>query len=433
MHKLSDLKRGDKLITQNPETYEYALHKVSGTTGSNAVILDGGSYLLQQSNAGDSLYAMRRIATTYRAGNDPQGGNTIQPADIIHLFPAERATQAAEDCLNTLVMLQKGFMPHAYTQGTYSPVGKRTYPNDTESMAIARLKPHTLTPEVANALEVTLTKETTEATDDYLHNVAALQRSMTDLFEEDQYKLSTYRDAVASNATTCGNAVHILRNRYDGGDTQFGFVTGSLVTFKLANHPNLRTLQVAYGAEDNVYLAGKNGNIAGKFTTTSEHTAHETDDAYPNHPKSGYTNAELCYNCTNPEWRFTRLTYTPVNGEATRVTAYTVSLNTTFELEQERRELHAWQVQSLKALAKRYKHLTRGNPEPHFLPLYQAALELYRYDTNRLTVIEDVNKGVSRILQGAEDKAHIALGKLIFETQEAASRYLSLKNSAPTI
>lgn len=72
MHKLSDLKRGDKLITQNPETYEYALHKVSGTTGSNAVILDGGSYLLQQSNAGDSLYAMRRIATTYRAGNDPQ-------------------------------------------------------------------------------------------------------------------------------------------------------------------------------------------------------------------------------------------------------------------------------------------------------------------------------------------------------------------------
>lgn len=324
-------------------------------------------------------------------------------------------------------------MPHAYTQGTYSPVGKRTYPNDTESMAIARLKPHTLTPEVANALEVTLTKETTEATDDYLHNVAALQRSMTDLFEEDQYKLSTYRDAVASNATTCGNAVHILRNRYDGGDTQFGFVTGSLVTFKLANHPNLRTLQVAYGAEDNVYLAGKNGNIAGKFTTTSEHTAHETDDAYPNHPKSGYTNAELCYNCTNPEWRFTRLTYTPVNGEATRVTAYTVSLNTTFELEQERRELYAWQVQSLKALAKRYKHLTRGNPEPHFLPLYQAALELYRYDTNRLTVIEDVNKGVSRILQGAEDKAHIALGKLIFETQEAASRYLSLKNSAPTI
>lgn len=358
---------------------------------------------------------------------------TLQPADIIHLFPAERATQAAEDCLNTLVMLQKGFMPHAYTQGTYSPVGKRTYPNDTESMAIARLKPHTLTPEVANALEVTLTKETTEATDDYLHNVAALQRSMTDLFEEDQYKLSTYRDAVASNATTCGNAVHILRNRYDGGDTQFGFVTGSLVTFKLANHPNLRTLQVAYGAEDNVYLAGKNGNIAGKFTTTSEHTAHETDDAYPNHPKSGYTNAELCYNCTNPEWRFTRLTYTPVNGEATRVTAYTVSLNTTFELEQERRELYAWQVQSLKTLAKRYKHLTRGNPEPHFLPLYQAALELYRYDTNRLTVIEDVNKGVSRILQGAEDKAHIALGKLIFETQEAASRYLSLKNSAPTI
>lgn len=430
MNKLSDLKGGDKLITQNPKTYEYELHEVSGTTGSNTVILDGGSYLLQQSNAGDSLYAMRRIATTYRAGDDPQGGNTIQPADIIHLFPAGRATQVAEDCLNALVMLQRGFMPHAYTQGAYSPVGKRAYPNDTESMAIARLKPHTLTPEVANALEVTLTKETTEATDDYLHNVAALQRSMTDLFEEDQYKLSAHRDAVASNATTCGNAVHILRNRYDGGDTQFGFVTGSLVTFKLANQPNLRTRQVAYGAEDNVYLAGKNGNIAGKFTTTSEHTTHETDDAYP---EGGYANAELCYNCTNPERRFTRLVYTPVNGEATRVTAYTVALNTAFELERERRELHAWQVRSLKALAKHYQHLTRGNPEPHFLPLYQAALELYRYDTNRLSVIEDVNEVVNHILQDAEDKAHIALGKLIFETQEAVSRYLNLKNSASTI
>lgn len=433
MNKLNDLKRGDKLITQNPETYEYELHEVSGATGNNAIILDDGSHLLQQTNAGNGLYIMRRIATTYRAGNNPQGGNSIQPVDIIHLFPAGRATPAAEDCLNALVMLQRGFMPHAHTQGTYSPVGKRTYPHDTESMTIARLKPHTLTPEVANTLEVSLTKEATEATDDYLHNVAALQRSMTDLFEEDQYKLSAYRDAVASNATTCGNAVYILRNRYDGGDTQFGFVAGSLVTFKPANQPNLRTLQVAYGAEDNVYLADKNGNIAGKFTTTSEHTTHETDDAYPENPQSDYTNAELCHNCTNPERRFTRLTYTPVDGEATRVTAYTASLNTTFELEQERRELYAWQVQSLKALAKRYKHLTRGNPEPHFLPLYQAALELYRYDTNRLTVIEDVNKGVSRILQGAEDKAYIALGKLISETQEAVSRYLSLKNSDPTI
>lgn len=376
---------------------------------------------------------MRRIATTYRAGNSPQSGNNTQPVDIIHLFPKGQATQAADDCLNTLTKLQKGFMPYAYTQGIYSPVGNRTYPQDTASMALARLKPHTLTPEVANALEVTLTKETTEATDDYLHNVSALQRSMANLFEEDQCKLSAYRDAVASNATTCGNAVYILRNRYDGGDTQFGFVTGSLVTFKLANQPNLLTLQVAYGAEDNVYLADKKGNIAGKFTTTSEHTTHETDDAYPEDLQGGYANAELCYNCTSPERRFMRLAYTPVNGEATRVTAYTVSLNTTFELEQERRKLHAWQVESLKALAKRYKHLTHGDSEPHFLPLYQAALELYRYDTNRLTVIEDVNKGVSRILQGAEDKAHIALGKLIFETQEAASRYLSLKNSAPTI
>ena len=437
MNKLTHLNPGDKLITQNPETHKYEHHTVTGNTGTG-LILNGGAQLLwetenvKEDETCEIVYVLQNILTSYDENHYDrhmyEDNPNTQVVDIIRLFPQGTNVQAARDYLNTLNKLQRALTPHAYEQDSYVSVGSRTYKTDTEDMAQARLNPHTITKKVANKLQDALFEEVETVTKTYLQGVAALQQNTHTLFVENHDKLKAYHDSIRNEEAQETGSVHILDNPYLQ-TTMFGFVTGSLVTFELSNFQGAYTLQVADGSHLIIRLVDKDGNPAGKFFTECEHIDHDKDGMALEDLYGEYDEYNVCYSCRKPEWTRSRLLFASPGSNPITVASYDVKLNTTFKKEQARQEVHEWQVQNLRNLAKRYNHLTVGVKATRLTPLHLAALSLYPSDTKTLDVVENVVKDVNRHLKGAEGKATSAKDKFISEAQEALNRYLTIKDT----
>lgn len=437
MNKLINLSPGDKLITQNPETHKYELHTVTGNTDTSA-ILNGGTQILwaaenvKEDGTREVVYTLQSILMSYDENHYDrhiyEDNPNTQVVDLIRLFPEGSDVQAARDYLNTLNKLQRVLTPHAYEQDAYVSVGSRTYKTDTEDMVQARLNPHTITKEVASKLQDALFEEVESVTATYRQDVAALQQNTHTLFAENHDKLKAYHDSIRNEEAQETGSVHILLNSYRH-TTMFGFVTGSLVTFELSDYQGAYTLQVAGGSDYNIYLVDKDGNPAGKFLTECEHIDHEKDGMALEDLYGDYDEYNVCYSCWAPEWTRTRLLFASQGSNPITVASYDVKLNTTFKKEQARREVHDWQVQNLRNLAKRYNHLTRGVKATHLTPLYHAALSLYPSDTKTLDVVENVVKTVNRHLKGAEDKVNSTKDKFISDAQEALNHYLIIKDA----
>lgn len=437
MYKLKALHPGDKLITQNPETHKYELHTVTGNTGTG-LILNGGTQLLwetvnvKEGETREIVYVLQSILTSYDENHYDrhmyEDNPNTQVVDIIRLFPQGSDAQAARDYLNNLNKLQRVLTPQSYEQDAYVSVGSRTYKTDTEDMVQARLNPHTITKKVANKLQDALFKEVETVTATYLQDVAALQQNTHTLFVENHDKLKAYHDSIRDEEAQETGSVHILLNSYRH-TTMFGFVTGSLVTFELSDYQGAYTLQVAGGNDYNIYLVDKDGNPAGKFLTECEHIDHEKDGMALEDLYGDYDEYNVCYSCREPEWTRSRLLFASQGSSPITVASYDVKLNTTFKKEQARREVHDWQVQNLRDLAKRHNHLTRGVKATHLTPLYHAALSLYPSDTKTLDVVENVVKTVNRHLKGAEGKVTSTKDKFISEAREAVNHYLTIKDT----
>lgn len=437
MRKLSSLNPGDKLITQSPETHKYELHTVTGNTGTG-FILNGGTQLLweavnvKEDETREIEYVLQNILTSYDENHYDrhmyEDNPNTQVVNIVRLFPKDSEAQAARDYLNTLNTLQRVLTPYAYEQDAYCSVGSRTYKTDTEDMAQARLNPHTITKKVANNLQDALLEEVETVTATYLQDVAALQQNTHTLFVENHDKLKAYHDSIRNEEAQETGSVHILLNSYRH-TTMFGFVTGSLVSFDLSDLKGEYTLQVAGGSDYEIHLIDKDGNPAGKFLTKCEHIDHEKDGMALEDLYGDYDEYNVCYSCRKPEWTRSRLLFASQGCNPTTVASYDVKLNTTFKKEQARREVHDWQVQNLRDLAKRYNHLTVGVKATHLTPLYHAALSLYPSDTKTLDVVENVVKTANKHLKGAEDKVINAKDKFISEAQEALSHYLVIKDT----
>lgn len=441
MRKLKALNPGDKLITQNPETYKYELHAVTGSTGTG-FILNGGAQLLwetvnvKEDETCEIVYVLQNILTSYDENHYDrhiyEDNPNTQDVNIIRVFPQSTDAQAARDYLNTLNTLQRVLTPYAYEQDAYCSVGSRIYKTDTEDMAQARLTPHIITKKVANKLQDALLEEVETVTETYLQDVAALQQNAHTLFVENHDKLKAYHDSIRDEEALETGSVHILDNPYLQ-TTMFGFVTGSLVTFELSNFQGAYTLQVADGSHLIIRLVDKDGNLAGKFFTECEHIDHEKDGMALEDLYGDYDEYNVCYSCRKPEWTRSRLLFASPGSNPITVASYDVKLNTTFKKEQARQEVHEWQVQNLRDLAKRYNHLTRGGEATHLTPLYLAALSLYPSDTKTLDVVENVVKTVNKHLQGAEGKVISAKDKFISDAQEALNHYLTIKDSGVTL
>lgn len=436
MRKLKALKPGDKLITQNPKTHKYELHAVTGNTGTG-LILNGGTQLLWEAEnftedeTREIEYVLQNILTSYDENHYDrhmyEDNPNTQVVDIIRLFSKDTDAQAARDYLNTLNKLQRVLTPHAYEQDAYVSVGSRTYKTDTEDMAQARLNPHTITKKVANKLQDALLEEVETVTETYLQGVTALQQNTHTLFVENHDKLKAYHDSIRNEEAQETGSVHILLNSYRH-TTMFGFVTGSLVTFELSNFQGAYTLQVAGGNDYNIYLVDKDGNPAGKFFTECEHIDHEKDGMALEELYGDYDEYNVCYSCRKPEWTRSSLLFASPGSNPITVASYDVKLNTTFKKEQARQEVHAWQVQNLRNLAKQHNHLTLGVKATHLTPLYHAALSLYPSDAKTLDVVENVVKDVNRHLKGAETKVLHAEDTFKREAQEAQNHYLTVKD-----
>ena len=440
MRKLKALNPGDKLITQTPETHKYELHTVTGNTDTG-VILNGGAQLLwetenvKEDETREIVHILQNILTSYDENHYDrhmyEDNPNTQVVNIIRVFPQGTEAQAARDYLNTLNKLQRVLTPHAYEQDAYVSIGSRTYKTDTEDMAQARLNPHTITKKVTKKLQDALFEEVETVTATYLQDVAALRQNTRTLFVENHDKLKAYHDSIRNEEAQETGSVHILLNSYRQ-TTMFGFVTGSLVSFELSDFKGDYTLQVAGGNDYNIYLVDKDGKPAGKFFTECEHIDHEKDGMALEDLYGDYGEYNVCYSCRKPEWTRSRLLFASQGCNHTTVASYDAKLNTTFKKEQARREVHDWQVQNLRHLAKRYNHLTRGVKATHLTPLYHAALSLYPSDTKTLNVVENVVKTVNRHLKGAEGKVINAKDKFISEAQEALNHYLTIKDSGVT-
>lgn len=441
MRKLKALHPGDKLITQNPETHKYELHTVTGNTDTS-VILNGGTQLLlaaenvKEDEIQEVEYTLQSILMSYDEDRndrrwDEEHPNS-QPVNLIRLFHKGSEAREAHDYLNTLNTLQRVLTPYAYEQGTYARIGSRAYETDTEDMAKARINPHTLTRQVTKNLHDVLIKEVDTVTATYLQNVEALQQNMRTLFMENHDKLKAYHDKYTHEEAKATGTIHILRNKHYH-ITQFGFITGSLVTFELGNWEGDYTLQVANGSLYDIDLVDADGNPAGKLTTTCEHIDHEHDGLALDDLYGDYDEYNVCYSCAEPDRIRTELIYTPEGGKPHHVISYNIKLNTTFEQEKARNKLRAWQMTRLRTVARRYNHLTTGTVETHLTPLYLAALDLYPSDTKTLDVIENVVKTVNKRLQGAGDDALAAKHELVSNVQKALAHYLTIKDTGVAI
>ena len=437
MNKLINLSPGDKLITQNTETHKYELHTVTGNTDTSA-ILNGGTQILwaaenvKEDGTREVVYTLQSILMSYDEDRndrhwDEEHPNS-QPVNLIRLFHKGSEAREAHDYLKTLNTLQRVLTPYAYEHGTYARVGSRVYETDTEEMAQARINPHTLTRQVAKNLHDVLVKEVDAVTATYLQNVEALRQNMRTLFTENHDKLKAYYDKYTPEEAKATGTVHILRNKHYH-ITRFGFITGSLVTFELGNWEGDYTLQVANGSLYDIDLVDADGNPAGKFTTTCEHIDHEHDGLPLEDLYGDYDEYNVCYSCAEPDRIRTELIYTPEGGKPHHVISYNIKLNTTFEQEKARNKLRAWQMTSLRTVARRYNNLTTGTVESHLTPLYLAALDLYPSDTKTLDVIENVVKSVNKRLHGAGDKALTAKHELVTNVQKTLAHYLTIKDT----
>ena len=437
MNKLTNLNPGDKLITQNTKTHKYELHTVTGSTGTG-LILNGGTQLLRETanvkedETREVEYTLQSILMSYDEDRNDRHWDEERPnsqtVNLIRLFHKGSEAREAHDYLKTLNTLQRVLTPYAYEHGTYARVGSRVYETDTEEMAQARINPHTLTRQVAKNLHDVLIKEADTVTATYLQNVEALQQNMRTLFTENHDKLKEYHDKYTPKEAQVTGVVHILRNKHYHL-TQFGFITGSLVTFELGNWEGEYTLQVANGSLYDIDLVDADGNPAGKLTTTCEHIDHEHDGLALEDLYGDYDEYNVCYSCAEPDRIRTELIYTPEGGKPHHVISYNIKLNTTFKQEKARNKLRAWQMTSLRTVARRYNHLTTGTVESHLTPLYLAALDLYPSDTKTLDVIENVVKAVNKRLQGAGDEALTAKYELISDVQKTLAHYLTIKDT----